>query len=119
MNDEQFDDMARGALALEAGPPNESTWNRIKAVRWTWLPTVREILVCGCVSALALAAVGLGTSRNQESASEHNTVIQSALHDEPRSILASVTRIADTHQWGEWSMTRSVPIRGSSDPSPK
>lgn len=93
MTDEQFDNLARGALAFEAGPPSESTWNRMKPARWTWLPTVREILVCGCAGALALVLVGLGISREQESTLKPNPVIQSALHDETRSVLASVTRI--------------------------
>ena len=93
MTDEQFDDLARGALAYEAGPPNEAAWNRIKPARWTWLPTVREILACGGVCALALVFVGLRIGGKQESTSVPNPVIQSAMHDEARSVLASVTRV--------------------------
>ena len=94
MTDEQFDDLARKALAFEAGSANESIWNRIKPARWTWLPTVREILACGCVGALALVLIGLGIGHRQASPSKPNPVIQGAMHDETRSILASVTRIA-------------------------
>lgn len=104
MNDEKFDDIARAALAFEAGPPNEAAWNRIRPRSWSWLPTVREILVCGGVCALALGFVGLRIARNRASVSEPNTVIQSAMRDEPQSILASIGRIADTPQLGDWAM---------------
>ena len=100
MTDEQFDALAKEALAFEAGPPREATWDLIKPMRWTWLPSVREILACGCVCALALVVVGLGISRKQESGSNPNTVIQGAIRDETRSILASVTRIDGTPQSG-------------------
>ena len=98
MTDEQFDDVAKQALTFEAGPPSEAVWNRVKPVRWSWLPTIREILVCGCVAGLALGAVGLGISRKHDSASKPNPVIQGAMHDETKSVLASVTRIAGLKQ---------------------
>ena len=60
--------------------------------------TIREILVCGCVAGLALGAVGLGISRKHDSASKPNPVIQGAMHDETKSVLASVTRIAGLKQ---------------------
>jgi len=98
MIDEKFDDLAKEALAFHAGPPSEVVWNRARPVRWSWLPTIREILVCGCVGALALSIVGLGIGRRQESPMKPNPVIQSAMHDETRTVLASVTRIAGLKQ---------------------
>ena len=108
MTDEQFDDMAREALAFEAGPPNEATWNRVKPVRWTWLPSVPEILTCGCAGALALLFMGLTFGPRQEPATAPNPVIRGAMHDETRSVLASVTRIE-----GAIDIPHRVELRGS------
>jgi hypothetical protein len=99
MTDEQFDALAKKALAADLGPPRESQWNRVRPVRWSWMPSVREILVSGCVCGLALLFVGLRTPRRHQLDAASNMTIQSALHDEKRSVLASVTWIADAPAW--------------------
>lgn len=90
MTDEQFDDLAKKALALDAGPPNERIWNKSRPIRWSWLPTVRESIVCGSVCALALLVVGM---RVQHKVRAPNPIIQAAMQDETRYILSSVTRM--------------------------
>src|SRR5580704_17859078 len=94
MTDDQFDELARKTLAYEAGPPNEAVWKQVKPVRWAWLPTVREILVCGAVCGLALVCVRFWSGQARRVDVEPNTVIESAINDQPSEILASVT-------WGE------------------
>ena len=92
MTDEQFDDLAKETLAFEAGPPSAGTWKRIKLVRWSWLPTVREVLVCGSISALALVLIGVRITSHQGLQAESNPIVHAAMHDETRLVLASVTQ---------------------------
>jgi hypothetical protein len=63
------------------------------------LPTVREILVCGLVSAAALGVVGVRLLPARGLSTEQNVVIEGALRDERRSVIASVTRIEVTTRW--------------------
>ena len=101
MTDEQFDDLARKALAIEASSPSEAVWARIKPVRWKWLPTIPEIMICGCTCALLLGLIGLRIIRNRPADPEPNPVIVSALHDAPSSTLAEVTSFPDQPSWSE------------------
>ena len=91
--DEQFDDLAKKALAYDPGPPSEAVWNRARPVRFSWLPTVREILVCGSACALALCVLGIGIERGRTTEGRPIPVIQAAMHDETRFVLSSVTRV--------------------------
>ena len=92
MTDEQFDDVAKGALAFEPGAPSRATWHRIKVDRWPWLPTVREVLTAGAACALLLAVLSLRLTPHQPPTAP-NPIVAAALHNETRTILASVTRI--------------------------
>jgi hypothetical protein len=91
MTDDQFDELSKKALAFDAGSPNEATWSRIRPVRWKWLPTVPEILFCGCVCGLALLLVGLRAPGLPPE--EPSPIVQRALSNSPSSIVASVSRI--------------------------
>ncbi len=93
MNDQQFDELARRALAFDPGSPNEAAWKRVKPVRWAWLPTVPEILACSSCCALALLVVGLRIRRGGNMTSQPSPVIENAVYREPPSLVASVTRI--------------------------
>ena len=93
MTDEQFDDLAREALAYDAALPNEAVWNRVRPVRSVWLPTVREILVCGSVCALALLVMRARIGRGPAATAGQNPVIQAAMHDETRFVLSSITQM--------------------------
>jgi len=94
LNDDQFDDIAKRALAFETGPPREAAWARVRPVPWTWLPTVREILVCGVVCALALGLAWLRIGHSRAIMNAPNPVVQQAMHDETRFVLNSVRRIS-------------------------
>ncbi len=98
MTDEQFDDLARKALAFDAGPTSQSSWHRVQPVRWAWLPTLREIMICGCVGAAALTLVSVRINHGAPSPPKPNAVVQAALPTQRRSLLAEVTRIDGTDE---------------------
>lgn len=98
MNDNEFDKLAREALALDPGPPSASSWHRVQPVRHAWLPTIREILVCGSVSAVALCAIGLIMISPKRPA-QPNPVLQSALQGDRSVALASLNRIDGISPW--------------------
>ena len=115
MNDEQFDDLARKALAHDAGPPLESNWRRIKPQRWVWIPTVRETLVCGGLCAACLALVGLSIPHGRQPVVlETNPVIQAAIPTQSPTVLESVTWIAEVPRWPDQS--RDNPMLGQASP---
>jgi hypothetical protein len=104
LTDEQFDDIAKQSLSYES-LPSESTWNRVRPRRWSWLPTTREILACGSVGALALGLVWVGIGHVQ-TPDAPNPIVQNAMHDETRFVLNSVSRIDRAKGGG------GVPLRG-------
>ena len=93
MTDEKFDSLAREALAYDAGQPSEAVWRRVHPIRASWLPTVREILVCGSVCGCLLLGAHVWVKRDRSIQVRQNPVIQAALQDETQSALNSVTRI--------------------------
>lgn len=100
MTDQQFDEVAKQALAYDPGPVNDAIWPSVRPVRWPWLPTIRESLACGAICGLALGTVWLRTAGGPVSSSAPNLVVQSAMRDETRSVIQSVTRISGTEHLG-------------------
>lgn len=93
MNDSEFDSVARKALAYDAGNAPESSWRRVQPVRFAWLPTIREILVCGAVSALALFVIGLSVRGPQRLPLNSSSVIQEALRHDGAYAMTSLNRV--------------------------
>jgi len=104
MTDEQFDEICRSALAFEPGAASAATWSRIRPARWNWLPTVTEILACGCTCALALVVVGIRVKRNPSFAVDSNPVIRRAMAESSKGLQASAFQILDPTQWTEGSL---------------
>lgn len=108
MTDEQFDEVCRSALAFEPGPASGSTWSKIRPPRWSWLPTVPEILACGFACGLALLVFGVRSGRNPSLTSEPNPVIEQAMGGSLAGLQASALQIPDTTQLTEASL--SLPV---------
>jgi hypothetical protein len=58
MNDREFDEQARAALATE-GTPSERVWRRVHRPEPRWLPTLREIVAATAVGVAVLVALAL------------------------------------------------------------
>src|SRR4051812_43199869 len=87
LTDEEFDELGKQAMAVELGPVSAATWETIRPVRWSWIPTVGEILACGAVAAIALFVIGSRLERTRPV--QEIPVIQQAMRDETRGVLAS------------------------------
>jgi hypothetical protein len=79
MTDEQFDEICQTALAYEPGPASASTWAKIHRSKWPWLPTIPEILACGCVCGSALFILGVRLGHSPQVSADPNPVVQKAL----------------------------------------
>jgi len=111
MTDEQFDEICRSALACEPGAASEATWSRIRPPKWTWLPTVPEILACGCACGLILFIVGVRSSRNPGTTADSNPVVNRAMGGSFAGLQASAIQFPDTTPWTESSL--SLPASGA------
>jgi hypothetical protein len=107
MTDEQFDEICRGALAFDPGPAKSSTWSRIQPRKWTWLPTIPEILGCGCAAALALLIVALRFTPNSDVPPNPNPVVQQAMAQSETTWQASTLDLPDPSQWTSTSLSLS------------
>jgi hypothetical protein len=105
MTDEQFDEICRSALAFEPGTANGATWSRIRPPRWNWLPTVPEILACGCACGLVLFVFGVRLSWGQGHPADANPVVQRALRGSLAGLEASALQFPDATQWTEASLS--------------
>jgi hypothetical protein len=105
MTDEQFDEICRSALSFEPGTASASAWRKIRPPRWAWLPTIPEILACGCACALALFAIGGRFRHDQFSVAERNPVIQRAIGRSLAGLQVSSAQLPDTTQWAEPSLS--------------
>jgi hypothetical protein len=105
MTDDQFDEICRNALAFEPGAESASTWSKIRPSRWGWLPTVPEILSCGCACGLALVMLGLQFGHKPASASEPNPVIHQAMGGSLTGLQASAYQLPDTTALTEMSLS--------------
>jgi hypothetical protein len=105
MTDEQFDEICRKALAYEPGMASGATWSRIRPTRRSWLPTVPEILACGCVCGLILLVVGARYQYDPRLGPDSNTVIQMALRGSSIGLQASAFQVPDMTPWTETSLS--------------
>ena len=105
MTDEQFDEICRNSLAYEPGRATEATWSKIRMRRWSWLPTIPEILVCGCTCGLALLIVGIQVSASPPSIKKPNSVIQTAMKGTLSGLQASAIQIPDARSWTDVSIS--------------
>ena len=99
MTDEQFDEMCRNALAFEPGQASKATWSKIRRPRWSWLPTVPEILTCGCACGLALFVLGALSSRNLGHSADSNPVVQKAMVESLAGTRVSSLQVPDATSW--------------------
>jgi hypothetical protein len=90
LNDQEFDELARGALASGFESSSEAVWRRSRRPRLAWLPTIPETLVCGCACGVALFVASLALTRHH---AEPNAIVQEAMRDETRVTLLSVSRV--------------------------
>ena len=106
MTDEQFDEICRSSLACEPDTVSEATWFRIRPQKrkWNWLPSVPEILVCGCACGLVLFAVWLQSSRSLGLTSDSNPVVKKALGRSLAGLQASAIQVPDPTSWAEASL---------------
>lgn len=104
MTDEQFDEICRNSLAFEPGGASASTWSRMRPAKWGWLPTIPEILACGCACGLALIVVGVRFDHNSAAPAEQNPVIQRAVGGSFAGLQASALRVPDTTSWSDVSI---------------
>ena len=104
MTDEQFDEICRGALAFDPGAASVSTWSKVRPPRWSWLPTVPEILACGCACGLALLCFGVRLGRATGAATETNPVVRRAAEASLAGLQASAGELPDTTPWTEVSL---------------
>ena len=104
MTDEQFDEICRSALASEPGVASEVTWSKIRPQRWKWLPTVPEILACGCACALVLLALGIQSSRAPGLTADSNPVVKTAMGRSLAGLQASAALVPDITTWTEASL---------------
>ena len=107
MTDEQFDEICRSALACEPGRAREATWSRIRPTRWYWVPTVPEILACGCACGFVLFVVDLQFKRH-EGFGDPNPVVQRAMGGSLAALQFSALQIPDTTPWTAASL--SLPV---------
>lgn len=107
MTDEQFDEICRASLACETEAAKEATWSRIRPQRrkWNWLPTVPEILVCGCACGLVLLALGLQSSQHQGLTADANPVVKKAMGRSLAGLQASAVQVPDTTLWTKTSLS--------------
>jgi len=105
MTDEQFDEICRSALDYDPGRASSATWSRIRPTRWSWLPTVPEILACGCACGLVLLVIGFRVNRNSGVTADSNPVIKRAMAESSRGLQASAFPILDTTPWSEGSLS--------------
>jgi hypothetical protein len=105
MTDDQFDEICRDALAFEPGRASERAWSRVQPTRWSWLPTVPEILACGCACGLVLFVVGVQFGHRPHLSDESNPVVQRAMGGSLAGLQASTFQVPDTTSWTETAVT--------------
>jgi hypothetical protein len=105
MTDEQFDEICRGALAYEPGAARDSVWSKIRPSKWSWLPTIPEVLSCGCACGLILVGLSVQFGQKSEPVAEANPFIQRAMGRPLAGLQVSAVQFPDSTPWTELTLT--------------
>lgn len=106
MTDEQFDEICRSSLACEPAATHEATWARIRPQKrkWSWLPTIPEILACGCACGFVLLAFGIQSSRDSDLTADSNPVVKKAIGGSLAGLQPTAVLVPNTTPWTDASL---------------
>lgn len=91
MNDNEFDEKMRQALALESGPADERAWLALERKRTRFVPSYQEMTRAWSLCCLALLAIWIACPRAPRSTASPNLVAQALLSANRPVNVAEVT----------------------------